>query len=148
MEPPRAQSCDLYYGVAMGRGQGSGFGSVSPAHTRFQPTLDLKTFANSLHPEVAPQFPYHLPQISNHETKRGDVVVLATDGLWDNVFESMIKDVVEETIDDPQLSADRLARLAKMYLCHHRYQTPPSLGSGLSNESVQFQRSMRRLQNP
>eukprot|EP00293_Proteomonas_sulcata_P020024 CAMPEP_0184314364 /NCGR_PEP_ID=MMETSP1049-20130417/73582_1 /TAXON_ID=77928 /ORGANISM="Proteomonas sulcata, Strain CCMP704" /LENGTH=77 /DNA_ID=CAMNT_0026632231 /DNA_START=512 /DNA_END=742 /DNA_ORIENTATION=+ len=41
----------------------------------------------------------------------GDVVLLATDGVWDNMFEDEIKNMVEE-IDVPQEVANRLAEKA------------------------------------
>jgi serine/threonine protein phosphatase PrpC len=42
-----------------------------------------------------------------------DVVVLATDGLWDNVFEKDVVNIVQRNYSNMQKAADDLSKFAE-----------------------------------
>jgi len=55
---------------------------------------------------------------TNIIVKHNDIIVLATDGLFDNLFDSEIVSIVNENDNDPQKSAEKLVSV-----CHKRART-------------------------
>jgi serine/threonine protein phosphatase PrpC len=53
--------------------------------------------------------------------KQGDILILGSDGLWDNLFDVKVIDLVRpfirdtDTLDDPELVAEVIASEAEKY---------------------------------
>ncbi len=53
--------------------------------------------------------------------KQGDIIVLGSDGLWDNLFDIKVVDLIRpfirdhDTISDPELVAEVIATEAEKY---------------------------------
>ena len=75
-----------------------------------------------------------------HEFKENDIIVLATDGLWDNLYESQILGILNafvsksNVIANPEEVAEMIALTAEQFSLNQRYKSPFAIRSqGLFN---------------
>ncbi|EEQ97412.1 PP2C phosphatase, putative [Perkinsus marinus ATCC 50983] len=68
--------------------------------------------------------PLRLAQKTKTRLEEGDMVVLASDGLWDNVFNKDVMRVLEEQQDDVHAAAKELAIMAVTNGRNRKYASP------------------------
>lgn len=70
-----------------------------------------------------------------HDVKDGDIIILGSDGLWDNLFDIKIIDLVRpfirdvDTLADPALVAEVIATEAEKYSLQQHYMSPFAKGA-------------------
>jgi protein phosphatase PTC7 len=75
-----------------------------------------------------------------HEIQENDIIVLATDGLWDNLYETQIMSIIkpflsiDNEIKDLEIVAEMIGKTAEQFSLNQRYKSPFALRSrGLFN---------------
>ena len=68
----------------------------------------------------------HMSAVTSLQTRPTDMVILASDGLWDNLFEQDILTAIRNTTNsaDPQLVAQELVRQAQKASEREDYESP------------------------
>mmetsp|Transcript_32732 Transcript_32732/g.31964 ORF Transcript_32732/g.31964 Transcript_32732/m.31964 type:complete len:134 (+) Transcript_32732:45-446(+) len=65
-----------------------------------------------------------------HDVKHNDIIVMASDGLWDNVYDERVVEVLRpfirdtDTLLDPQLVAEMIAKTAENLSNQNSYLSP------------------------
>ena len=75
-----------------------------------------------------------------HEFHENDIIVLATDGLWDNLYDTQILNIIRpflslsNVINDPEIIAEMIGNSAEQFSLNKRYKSPFAIRSnGLYN---------------
>ncbi|CDW72503.1 serine threonine family 2c [Stylonychia lemnae] len=70
-----------------------------------------------------------------HEIQNGDIIILASDGLWDNMYDVKIVDIVrpfirdQDELADPELVAELIATQAEKFSNQQNYFSPFAKGA-------------------
>lgn len=106
--------------------------------------IDLVKFFRSTEQQHSFNFPYQVgtsgddPSKANdqiHDVRENDIVILASDGLWDNLFDVKIMDIVkpfirdQDEIADPDLVAELIAKEAEQWSYKRDYISPFAKGA-------------------
>jgi len=106
--------------------------------------IDLKILFKSAEQQHQFNFPYQVgshgdppedSEINVHEIRENDIIVLGTDGLWDNLFEEQILAIIKpfyettQKIKDLDLLANLIAELAEKLSLSPKYKSPFSVKS-------------------
>ncbi len=106
--------------------------------------VDLKILYKSEEQQHQFNFPYQVGthgdppeecEVKVHEFKENDIIVLGTDGLWDNIFEDQILSVIKPfyqadyKIKDLNIVANLLAELTEKLSLSPKYKSPFSVKS-------------------
>lgn len=90
-------------------------------------------------PEYVPETDYPSDAMQFREQlQSGDVIVLATDGLWDNVAVDSLLDIVNSGVDDVQGVATRLGELAAEKAQDEEYESPYALEARQAGIELSF----------
>jgi len=82
-----------------------------------------------------------MAQDEMHRVSNNDIIVMATDGVWDNCFDTEIMSIVKEGIqngnnlDDPQSIALAVAKLASKHGHDSSYRSPFEVSSEEAHDS-------------
>jgi protein phosphatase PTC7 len=74
--------------------------------------------------------------INTHLIKENDIIVLATDGLWDNLYENQILQILQpyyensEVLRDINSIAAKIAEICERFSINQKYKSPFSARSG------------------
>ena len=103
-------------------------------------TLSLKKFSTGQVFNISDNYPCPNEEIAKYaanlmkmslpqKIKPEDIIVMATDGLWDNLFEEQVAELVVEKSDAPKL-AKSIAEEARASATEPGRETPWSNGGG------------------
>jgi protein phosphatase PTC7 len=74
--------------------------------------------------------------INTHQIRENDIIILATDGLWDNLFENQILQILQPYYENSQVLRDlnsiaaKMAEICEKFSENQRYKSPFSVRSG------------------
>lgn len=106
--------------------------------------LDLVTLFRSKEQQHSFNFPFQVgtggddpakAETQLHDVKQGDIIILGSDGLWDNLFDVKVIDLVRpfirdaDVLADPELVAEVIASEAEKYSLQQHYMSPFAKGA-------------------
>ncbi|CAI2377315.1 unnamed protein product [Moneuplotes crassus] len=79
-----------------------------------------------------------------HSVVHNDIIVMATDGVWDNTFDEEVIKVIEDSttetgnLEDPQKASQKIAEIAFEHSHDENYESPFQVSSAASDKETRY----------